>query len=80
MKEDAFGIIVFGDEVLNGRRRDRHFEAIGGLLRERGYAVAWLRILPDDPDYLTAEFTCTMAEGKRAGLSAFQIMATRRAS
>ena len=63
MREDAFGIIVVGDEVLNGRRRDRHFEAIGGLLRERGFAVAWLRILPDDPDYLTAEFTRTMAEG-----------------
>lgn len=60
---DAFGIIVIGDEILNGRRRDRHFEAIGGMLRERGFAVAWLRILPDDPDYLVAEFGRTMAEG-----------------
>jgi len=60
---DAFGIIVIGDEILNGRRRDRHFDAIGGMLRERGFAVAWLRVLPDDPDYLAAEFTRTMAEG-----------------
>jgi len=60
---DAFGIIVVGDEILNGRRRDRHFEGLGGLLRERGFGVAWLRILPDDPDYLTREFSRTMAEG-----------------
>lgn len=61
--QDAFGIIVVGDEILNGRRRDRHFEAIGSLLRARGFTVAWLRILPDDPAYLAAEFTRTMAEG-----------------
>jgi molybdopterin-biosynthesis enzyme MoeA-like protein len=61
--DNAFGIIVIGDEILNGRRRDRHFEALGGLLRARGFAVAWLRILPDDPAYLADEFVRTMAEG-----------------
>ena len=59
---DSFGIMVIGDEILNGRRRDRHFEGIGGLLRGRGFGVAWLRILPDDPGYLTAELRRTMAE------------------
>jgi molybdopterin-biosynthesis enzyme MoeA-like protein len=59
-----FGIIVVGDEILNGRRRDRHFAAIGDLLRERGFGVAWLRILADDPDYLTAELRRTMDEGR----------------
>jgi molybdopterin-biosynthesis enzyme MoeA-like protein len=60
---DAFGIIVVGDEILNGRRQDRHFEAIGGLLRERGFAVGWLRILPDDPECLVTEFSRSMADG-----------------
>lgn len=60
--DDAFGIIVVGDEILNGRRRDRHLDGIGGLLRERGLSVAWLRILPDDPDYLAAELAHTMAQ------------------
>lgn len=60
---DTFGIMVVGDEILNGRRRDRHFEALGGMLRERGFKVAWLRILPDDPGYLANEFRRTMAEG-----------------
>ena len=61
---DAFGIIVIGDEILNGRRRDRHFEALGGMLRERGFGVAWLRILPDDPAYLVKQLAATMAEGR----------------
>ncbi|MCB1802132.1 MAG: competence/damage-inducible protein A [Gammaproteobacteria bacterium] len=59
---DTFGIIVVGDEILNGRRVDRHFAALGGMLRERGFQIAWLRILPDDPDYLVREFGRTMAE------------------
>jgi len=59
---DAFGIIVVGDEILNGRRRDRHLDGIGGLLRERGLSVAWLRVLPDDPDFLARELARTMAE------------------
>ena len=58
-----FGLIVIGDEILAGRRRDRHFDGIGGLLRARGYGLAWLRILPDDPAYLVAELKRTMAEG-----------------
>ena len=59
----SFGLIVVGDEILNGRRQDRHFAAIGELLRERGYRLAWLRILPDDPQYLSSEFARTMSEG-----------------
>lgn len=58
-----FGIIVIGDEILAGRRRDRHFTGIGDLIRERGFNVAWLRILPDDPAYLIAELQRTMREG-----------------
>lgn len=58
----AFGLVVVGDEILNGRRRDRHFAAIGALLRERGFGLAWFRVLPDDPDYLAAELRRTMAE------------------
>ncbi len=59
---NAFGLIVVGDEILNGRRHDRHLEGIGTLVRERGFTVAWLRILPDTPRYLVDEFRRTMAE------------------
>ena len=64
MTKDTFGIIVVGDEILNGRRQDRHFEALGGMLRDRGFSVAWLRILPDDPDYLATELGRTMSEDR----------------
>lgn len=60
---DAFGLVVIGDEILAGRRRDRHFEGIGGMLRARGFRLAWLRILPDDPGYLVDELRRTMSEG-----------------
>ncbi len=63
VSDNRFGLVVIGDEILAGRRRDRHFEGIGAILRERGYRLAWLRILPDDPDYLVAEFRRCMAEG-----------------
>lgn len=59
-----FGLIVIGDEILAGRRRDRHLDGIGGLVRARGHQLAWLRILPDDPDYLAAELARSMAEGR----------------
>lgn len=61
-KAKTFGLIVIGDEILYGHRRDRHFEGIGKLLRERGLSLAWLRILPDNPDYLIKELRHTMAD------------------
>jgi len=42
MSDKRFGIIVIGDEILNGRRKDRHFQGIGDRIRMRGYAVVVL--------------------------------------
>lgn len=58
----SFGLIVIGDEILAGRRRDRHFEGIGERVRAHGHHMAWLRILPDDPDYLIAQLEQSMSE------------------
>jgi molybdopterin-biosynthesis enzyme MoeA-like protein len=58
-----FGLLVIGDEILAGRRQDTHFAAIGDAIRQRGFNLAWLRILSDSPDYLVAELKRTMAEG-----------------
>ena len=60
--DKRFGLVVIGDEILGGRRSDRHFQGIGELLRDRGYELHWLRILPDDPEYLVTEFRRTMEE------------------
>lgn len=63
LQEHAFGLIVIGDEILNGKRRDRHFEAFRQLLGERGFALAWLQILADRPPLLIERLRQTMAEG-----------------
>jgi molybdenum cofactor synthesis domain-containing protein len=55
-KEDtvpAFGLIVIGDEILSGRREDKHFPAIRQLLADRGLRLAWVNYLGDDRQRLT---------------------------
>lgn len=61
--QDQFGLIVIGDEILKGKRRDRHFDAFRELLGERGFGLAWLQILPDDPALLVRRLAESMAEG-----------------
>lgn len=60
---DGFGLIVIGDEILLGTRRDRHVEGLRNLLDERGFRLAWVQILPDDPELLTRRLRTSMAEG-----------------
>jgi molybdopterin-biosynthesis enzyme MoeA-like protein len=42
------GLYVIGDEILSGRRSDRHLPQVIGLLRERGLALSWAQFLPDE--------------------------------
>jgi len=62
MSTNAFGLIIVGDEILSGRRQDRHFQAFRDLLQQRGFALGWLQILPDDPQLLTERLRATMSE------------------
>jgi molybdopterin-biosynthesis enzyme MoeA-like protein len=64
LADDSFGLIVIGDEILAGKRRDRHFKAFRELLGRRGYALSWVQILPDDPDLLIDRFKASMSEGR----------------
>ncbi len=61
---ESFGLIVVGDEILSGKRRDRHFDGIRSLLAERGFGLAWFQVLPDDPGFLTERLHASMAEGR----------------
>lgn len=56
-----FGLIVIGDEVLNGKRTDAHFAHFKGQLSERGHALRWHWLLPDDPDVLVDQLGQSMA-------------------
>ena len=61
--DQEFGLIVIGDEILKGKRRDRHFDAFRQMLGKRGLTLAWLQLLPDDPDLLIRRLRNSMKEG-----------------
>src|SRR5690606_13980697 len=45
---------IVGDEILSGRRQDKHFAKVVELLAARGLRLARAEILPDDRQVLTA--------------------------
>src|SRR3569833_3586504 len=55
------GLIIIGDEILSGKRRDRHFAEAILLLRERGMELSWCRIIGDEPALLEDSLRQTMA-------------------
>lgn len=56
-----FGMIIVGDEILSGRRQDKHFPKMIELLSSRGLSLSWLRVLPDDRTILTHALRETFA-------------------
>jgi molybdopterin-biosynthesis enzyme MoeA-like protein len=50
----AFGLIIVGDEILSGKRSDKHLPKVIELLGERGLQLAWAEIVGDDPARITA--------------------------
>lgn len=58
-----FGLIVIGDELLSGRRRDKHFPKLVELLHARGLELAWCRFIGDEPDLITRTLGETLASG-----------------
>ena len=65
MSEPAprFGLVIVGDEILSGKREDKHLAAAIRLLAQRGLALAWARYAGDDRAALTALFRETFASG-----------------
>jgi molybdopterin-biosynthesis enzyme MoeA-like protein len=57
----SFGIIIIGDEILSGKRTDKHLAKIIELLSARGLSLSWAEYLGDDPARLTATLRRTMA-------------------
>ena len=55
------GLVIIGDEILSGRREDRHLEKSIEILRARGLKVAWASYLPDSPELLTQTFQRTLS-------------------
>ena len=49
-----FGLIIVGDEILSGKRQDKHLTKIIELLSARGIALDWAEYVGDSPQRITA--------------------------
>ncbi|MFX5756683.1 molybdopterin-binding protein, partial [Acinetobacter baumannii] len=56
----AFGLIIIGDEILSGRRIDKHFPKVLELLSQRGLQLSWAEYVGDDPERITATLKRTL--------------------
>lgn len=61
--ETRFGLIIVGDEILSGRRQDKHFARIVQLLAARGLQLSWAQIVGDDLPDLVATYRRSFASG-----------------
>ena len=55
------GIYIIGDEILSGKREDKHLSQVIKILKVRGLTLAWAEYLGDDPARLTASFKRSLA-------------------
>jgi molybdopterin-biosynthesis enzyme MoeA-like protein len=47
------GLIIIGDEILSGKRQDKHLAKVIELLAARGLALSWARYVGDDRPRIT---------------------------
>ncbi len=59
----AFGLIIIGDEILSGRRADKHLPKVIELLQARGLNLAWVTCVGDDRARITAVLRDALASG-----------------
>lgn len=59
----AFGLIIVGDEILSGRRADKHLAKVIELLGARGLPLAWAEYVGDEPARITAVLRRAFASG-----------------
>jgi molybdopterin-biosynthesis enzyme MoeA-like protein len=59
----AFGLIIVGDEILSGKRADKHLPQVIELLGARGLTLDWARCVGDNPERITADLKDAFASG-----------------
>jgi molybdopterin-biosynthesis enzyme MoeA-like protein len=58
-----FGALIIGDEILSGRRDDKHLARTIAALESRGLALAWAHYIGDEPARIVAEIRAAAASG-----------------
>ena len=56
-----FGALIIGDELLVGKRQDKHLAFVIGALAKRGLRLGWAHYLGDDPKRLREALERTLA-------------------
>ena len=54
-----FGLIIIGDEILSGKRADKHMVKVIELLKARGLKLSWTEYLGDEPAWIRDTFIRT---------------------
>ncbi len=63
----SFGIIIIGDEILSGKRADKHLPKAIELLNARGLALSYADYVGDDPARITATLARAFAAARASG-------------
>ena len=58
-----FGLIIVGDEILSGKRADKHLSKVIEILGARGLPLAYAEYVGDDPDRITSTLQRAFASG-----------------
>jgi len=56
-----FGAFIIGDELLVGKRQDKHLPFVIEALAKRGLRLSWAHYLGDEPPRITAALTQSLA-------------------
>lgn len=59
----ALGLFVIGDEILSGKRQDRHFAKVLELLRARGIELGFVQFIGDDEQAIAEAIRAVVARG-----------------
>ncbi|MDO8372636.1 MAG: molybdopterin-binding protein [Polaromonas sp.] len=62
-----FGLIIVGDEILSGKRADKHLPKVIELLGARGLPLSYADYVGDDPERITATLARAFAAARASG-------------
>ncbi len=62
-----FGLIIIGDEILSGKRADKHLPKVIDLLSARGLSLGWARYVGDTPEHITRDLSDAFAAAREHG-------------
>jgi molybdopterin-biosynthesis enzyme MoeA-like protein len=62
-----FGVIIIGDEILSGKRADKHLPKTIELLGARGLQLSYADYVGDDPERITATLARAFAAAREHG-------------